>query len=154
MACYDQTGETAEGDYRIGLLLMIRYKSGYKYHLEETYTLHDHVLHGLLVVTDYIIIENGFINIRKGYAWDGPSGPAIDTKNFMRGSLVHDALYQLMRHGFVDISFRKKADQLLARICREDGMTYVRAWWVYAGVRIFAGKAASGKAVRRVITAP
>ena len=40
----------------------------------------------------------GHLIIKRSYAWDGPSGPTIDTKNFMRGSLVHDALYQLMRH--------------------------------------------------------
>ena len=35
--------------------------------------------------------------ISKGYSWDGPSGPAIDTPDWIKASLVHDALYQLIR---------------------------------------------------------
>jgi hypothetical protein len=30
------------------------------------------------------------LNILEEYCWDGASGPAIDTQNFMRGSLLHD----------------------------------------------------------------
>ena len=48
------------------------------------------------------IQPDGRLVIQKGYAWDGPSGPTIDTENFMRGSLVHDALYQLFREGKLD----------------------------------------------------
>ena len=29
----------------------------------------------------------------RGYAWDGPSGPTIDTPDAMPASLVHDGLY-------------------------------------------------------------
>ena len=65
-----------------------------------------------------------------GYGRDGPSGPTLDTRDFIRGSLVHDALYQLMREGLLDHS-----------IHREDGMTALRAWWVYQGVRLFGNPA-------------
>lgn len=54
----------------------------------------------------------------------------------MRGSLVHDALYQLMREGILDHKKdREAADELLREICKEDGMSSIRAWWVYQGVR-------------------
>lgn len=84
----------------------------------------------------------GLLTMKKGYAWDGPSGPTIDTKNFMRGSLVHDALYQLMRNGQLAPQWREGADQELRRICREDGMNRFRAWYVLQGVRKGAGFAA------------
>lgn len=79
----------------------------------------------------------GRLEIFEHYIWDGPSGPAIDTKTFMRGSLVHDALYQLMREGRLDRKHRKYADQLLRKICIEDGMAKWRAWYVYHAVRMF-----------------
>lgn len=85
--------------------------------------------------------KEGALTIKKGYAWDGPSGPTIDTKTFMRGSLVHDALYQLMRAGHLDYKLhRKLADRLLRRICLQDGMLAFRAWYVYKTVRIFGEK--------------
>ena len=93
---------------------------------------------------DYVILnETGTILIKQKYAWDGPSGPTIDTKNFMRGSLVHDALYQLIREGKLnDKEDRKVADQILRDICREDGMSSIRAAIVYRGVRWFGKSSA------------
>ena len=86
---------------------------------------------------------DGRLAIAQEYAWDGPSGPAIDTNNFMRGSLVHDALYQLMRERVLDYkSDREHADRILRDIVREDGMSRLRAWWVYRSLRWFGEKAA------------
>ena len=83
--------------------------------------------------------SDGVLTIRKFYAWDGPSGPTIDTRDFMRGSLVHDALYQLMRLGVLDYKVhRKRADEILREICLEDGMCSFRAWYVYQALHLFA----------------
>jgi len=59
---------------------------------------------------------NPTLLIERGYAWDGPSGPTFDTKDFMIPSLVHDALYQLLRNGFIDSACRIEADKELIRI--------------------------------------
>lgn len=91
---------------------------------------------------EYLCVRGGTLLIKKGYCWDGASGPAIDTANFMGASLVHDALYQLMREGVIPRSFRKTADKILREICLADGMSKPRAWWVYIAVRIGAGKSA------------
>ena len=86
-----------------------------------------------------------FVCIRKGYCWDGPSGPTVDTENFMRGSLIHDALYQLMRE-YPDLrTYRNGADRLLQRICIEDGMSRMRAALVYWGVKTWGKRAAGGE---------
>jgi len=83
------------------------------------------------------------LTVKARYAWDGASGPARDTPNIMRGSLVHDALYQMMRERLLDHErYREAADRLLRNICREDGMSGMRAWWVYWGVRVGGGCAA------------
>ncbi|WP_078126144.1 hypothetical protein [Leptospira alexanderi] len=86
---------------------------------------------------------DGLLSIDAGYAWDGPSGPTIDTKTFLRGSLVHDALYQLMREKKLDWQlYRDPADQLLKQICLEDGMNAFRAAYVYRFVRWFGESSA------------
>ena len=90
----------------------------------------------------FIFNENTLeLDILEGYCWDGPSGPAIDTQNFMRGSLLHDCLYQLIRDGYIIPSYRKTADIFLFKICREDGMSWIRGVWVYLGVRMFGWRA-------------
>ena len=75
----------------------------------------------------------------------------------MRGSLVHDALYQLMRLEELDYKTdRKYADQLLKTICREDGMSAFRAWYVHRLVRAFGEGAAkpTDKPQDKVICVP
>lgn len=87
--------------------------------------------------------DDGRLEIKNGYAWDGPSGPTIGTSNFMRSSLIHDALYQLIRLGAVPYDHRRHADSLLRKLCREDGMSRFRAWYVYVAVRLFGGSSAT-----------
>jgi len=72
---------------------------------------------------------DGRLVICEGYCWDGASGPTIDTPSTMRASLVHDALYQLIRLGQIPFSEVTKADDLFYRILREDGMSRFRAWY-------------------------
>ena len=123
---------------------MIFYKSGYKYQLAVDYEIPLTELNSFEIATDYVLLKDGVLTIFKDYAWDGASGPAIDTKNFMRGSLVHDVLYQLMREGRLPRGVKSYADKVLRKICLEDGMSRVRAWWVYEAVKRF-GKYATIK---------
>lgn len=133
---------------------VIKYKGGYKYQLVEGYHTTVEIFPSSMVRHDYIsLTPQGFLSIRKGYAWDGPSGPTFDTKSFMRGSLVHDALYQLIGEGLIPMSEREQADKELRRICLEDGMSAARAWWVYHAVRLFGNNAAETPE-KEPVTAP
>lgn len=60
----------------------------------------------------------------------------------MRGSLVHDAFYQLMRKKLIPLEKREYADWLLREICIEDGMSKTRADWFYLGVDLFGASSA------------
>ncbi len=134
----------------------ISYKKGYKYQIVESHEVDIDVVPPQDIISDYIrLTADGRLGLRKGYAWDGPSGPTFDTLNFMRGSLVHDALYQLMREEYLDKEmYRQPADRLLRYMCRQDGMSWIRAWWVYAGLRIGGGPAADPANKKPVTRAP
>lgn len=111
----------------------------WKYRLRTPYT-HDTGIIGYAGGDAWVRIhDDGRLQIAEGYAWDGASGPAIDTASFMRGSLVHDALYQLIRRRVLPPAARKPADGLLVSVALADGMWYVRSLWVYAAVRVFGG---------------
>ncbi len=115
----------------------------YKYQLMRDYTIDVEIDDlGEDVDTNFIALTTaGVLTVKNRYAWDGPSGPTIDTRSFMRGSLVHDALYQLMRGKYLDYKkHRKYADELLKNICLKDGMLKFRAWYVYKIVRMFGEK--------------
>jgi len=136
----------------------IHYRGGYKYQLVSDYSVIISIKHETDIYSPDGFIKlskDGILDIKRGYAWDGPSGPAIDTKTFMRGSLVHDALYQLMREDLIDKNiYRKEADKILFKICREDGMILIRASWVYTAVALGAKCAADPCSKRSIITAP
>lgn len=121
---------------------VIRYKEGYKYQLVEPYTYQTEI-YGFELDTDWIRLEpNGKLTAAKGYAWDGASGSTVDTKSSMRGSLVHDCLYQLMGIEPKLLVYRPYADDLLYKICCEDGMSSFRAYVWRKAVNWFGGKAA------------
>jgi len=134
----------------------IRYKVQGGYQLMEPYELWIPIEPSADAVENngYITLSPlGYLYIAKGYAWDGPSGPTVDTKNFMRASLVHDALHQLMRQSKLSWMHLKEADILLSEMCKEDGMSRIRAYWVYLGVRSAARKLAKTK-TRPILEAP
>ena len=117
-----------------------RQLSKYKYELLESYFHDVGICPAEDIFTRYVsLLETGVLAISERYAWDGPSGPTVDTKSSLRASLVHDALYQLMDMGLLPWSYRERADCLLRDIAIEDGMWRIRAWTWYHSVRL-AGK--------------
>lgn len=119
---------------------MIFYKKRrrYKYTLFADYQHPTNIRPSHSISTKFIDLDSsGLLTIKKNYAWDGASGPVFDTQRIMRGSLVHDALYQLMREKHLPQKARENADWLLREICLEDGMPKFNAELVYLAVDLF-----------------
>lgn len=132
----------------------LKYRAGYKYQLASDYALATTIT-GFSCETEFISLSaDGWLLIKAGYAWDGASGPAIDTRSFRRGSMVHDALYQLIRLGLLPMECREQADVLLHTIVIEDKMLPVRAWWVYQAVRWRGGYAILPSSENPILLAP
>jgi len=135
--------------------MKIKYQNGFKYQLSYDYKVNlKSCLPRAVKFHWFSISEEGEITIKRGYAWDGASGPGIDTKTIMRGALIHDVLYQCLRLGLLPEDFRKTADEIMREVCLEDGMSKIRAWWVYRGLRMFGAFAADKKNKREVLCAP
>lgn len=95
---------------------------------------------------DFVRIEDQELIIRKYYAWDGSTIPA---KNLFRifgwnsdkfckiASLVHDALYQLMRAELLDREYKDYADQLYRDLCIKGGMSNWQANLRYWALKKF-----------------
>lgn len=117
--------------------------TSYKYQVMEDYTIKINLKPLKRIrpkVARFLSLSpHGVLSIKKNYAWDGPSGPTIDTKDFIRGSLVHDALYQLMRESVLDYKVhRQRADEIFRELLLEDSMCSFRAWYAYQAVHLFA----------------
>ena len=134
----------------------IRYRAEYKYQLANAYKIGIPIRPRSDIEANFIDLDtSGSLLVKKGYAWDGPSGPVIDTEENMRASLVHDALYQLMRNSHLSSrTHRKAADKLFKDICKEDGVSNFRASAYYRALRKFGKPAASPQNKKKVHRAP
>jgi hypothetical protein len=118
----------------------------WKYQLTETLETRIGFLPPDNIDTEFILLRTtGQIITKKYYAWDGASGPCPDVKRVMKASLIHDALYQLMRLNLLDRRYRQAADLELKRFCLQAGMHKFWANLIYWGVRIFASKGVKGE---------
>lgn len=136
-------------------MLYIKFKKGYKYQLEEDFSMRADFLPPRHIDTYFIQFRlNGDLLLAKGYAWDGPTG-VPDLSSFMRASLVHDALYQLMRNDHLDLeNYRQPADRLMRKMCLQDGMNPLWAGIAYCGVRLLGESHARGSSKKELICAP
>ena len=134
----------------------IKYRADYKYQLAEDYQMNIPIQPRADIVTGFIELDTaGKLTVKNGYAWDGPSGPVVDTNENLRASLVHDALYQLMRNGDLRAHVhRKTADELFRDLCKADGVSSFRANVYYRVLRRFGKPAASPQNKRVVMRAP
>ena len=132
----------------------MKYTKGYKYQLNETLECVTSIHPWQEIETQFInITREGNLTIRKGYSWDGASG-GWDSRSFMRASLIHDALCQLINEKLLPRTYQIQADKLLKEICLEDGMFKIRAWWVYRAVRRFDKIGLKKYKPKEVYTAP
>jgi hypothetical protein len=130
---------------------MIRYRKGYKYQLVTTYGIQTSIKGSSHAIPFCSINMDGWLWVKAGYAWDGPSGPCPDVPCAMRGSLVHDALYELMRIGGLPRTNKDAADLLLYTLCKEDGMEELPARLILEGVEWFGKRFTEENAENPVI---
>jgi hypothetical protein len=134
---------------------MIHYRAGYKYQLTRDLMVETSIRPGAYIANAFCVLESdGKLFIRSGYAWDGASGPMMDTPTVMRASCVHDALYQFMREGMLSRDLQTAADWEFYRICRASGMSSIRALYSFCAVQLFGSSSTDPAHDRMELTAP
>ena len=90
----------------------------------------------------YASSKDSILEIKKGYAWDGASGPIINTQDTLVASLVHDVLYQAMRLNLIKSNSENKkiADKIFFEILKMHGVNSIRRKVWYLAVRLFGKK--------------
>jgi hypothetical protein len=142
-----------------GAAMSIHYRDGYKYQLDE-----DHIKQTPFVGMAFRIDgygelrQDGLLHIFRGYAWNGASGPTVDTEETIAPSAEHDFLYQGIESGRLPESMRNEVDDFFHRRLLECGMKKrpwmrFRAWTWRKFVGAFGGSHAARKP-RRVLSAP
>jgi hypothetical protein len=134
--------------------------SDYKYKLAAPYDAAWGELGDIALDTKWYSLRNGVLTVAAGYAWDGPSGPTLDTPATMRASLEHDVFYQMIRAGDLPPETRALGDAILRRRMEEYPSRFkwwakVRAAYFFRCVRGFGASSAERREVEpqdRIIT--
>lgn len=102
---------------------------------------------GLEYEDDFLkIVKTGLVTAKKGYFWDGASGPTVDTRSIIRPSLWHDVGYQFIRMRVVPLKYKEYFDLLLRDLIVQDAeligtpalwVHKIRAWYFWRGVHRF-----------------
>jgi len=130
----------------------MKYTSGYKYQVYEDVWIWTNIHPLDNIITPFtILFVSGWMLVKKGYAWDGPSGPTIDTPDTLTPSLFHDAIYQLIREEMLDPRWKVYADEWLGKMMEDRSsdvpplrfLQSLRARYWVAGVKNLSGGAAS-----------
>lgn len=133
---------------------VVRYQSGYRFRLKSAFRCQTGIKEACAGNEFVGLDAAGWLTIAAGYAWDGCSGPLADDATTIRGSLVHDALYALMREHGLSPTWREAADDLLRDLFVEDGLHHAMAGIAHAAVRAFGGAHIDPANARPVLTAP
>lgn len=92
------------------------------------------------VRTKYFSIVNGAIEAKKGYQWDGATGiPRIfQSDKLIVPSLIHDILCLGVEVQELPIKYRKVADKIFYKLCRDQGISWLVSKILYRAVRRYA----------------
>lgn len=132
----------------------IVYKKGYKYQLQSTHVIKTQIYCGVDIECPFITLyQDGYLWIHNGYAWDGLTG-VPDFDSGMRASLVHDALYQLMRTGRLNRKYKSDADILFYEILIQDETPHGVAALMYEGVKKLGDFATKASGERKLTVSP
>lgn len=83
----------------------LRYIDGLKYRSTESYWAMCNLRpHREIHLHRINLTRDGLFFLEAGYSSDGPSGPTIDTRDFMPGAMGwHDPCYELLRHEMLHV---------------------------------------------------
>ena len=135
--------------------MSISYCKGYKYQLRADAWIKTNLRPATIIYAELVtLFTNGWLRIKKYFAWDGCSGPTKDTKTNAIACLAHDALCYLMRMGVLSQKYLTQVDEEVKRLMLRDGAFKFRAKYYRKGLKLIGGGYAKPKNARKVYTAP
>ena len=132
----------------------VKIRKGYKYQLAEDALFFTSIIGYEINTTRLSLSQDGTLIIREGYACDGPSGFTIDRKENMSASVLHDALYQLMRMGGLPHYVWPEADAEYAKQMKKCGAWNITVRMNLWGLSIMQGTYAKPKYRKRIYEYP
>lgn len=130
-------------------------KANYRFQLAENLVIKTSVTPPATICHQFFTLAtDGWLIIKKGYAWDGISFfLSPQTTNSRKGTCVHDCFYQMMRLGLLDLIWKPWTDEEMRRVFIASGMFAWRANYMYQAVLKFGAPNVDPKNARPILLA-
>ena len=132
----------------------MKFRKNYKYQVAEDEVFKTSILGKNIIKKRLELHPDGTLIIREGYACDGPSGPVMDRKTNMTASVLHDALYQMMREKLLPHYYWRMADVEYGRELQRCGAWDITVRLNLAGLSYMKGKYALPENRKKIYEAP
>lgn len=80
------------------------------------------------------------LTVKRGYFFDGASGPVRDTQKTMVPALPHDVFYHAMRDKLLPLKYKRAVDKLFVKMCVDRGRSKLLAKTYLKGLKWFGGR--------------
>ena len=87
--------------------------------------------------TDFFKVHNFELTLKAGYSWNIEGLALFEAENLVLSSLVHNALYQLLKSRSIGMRFRKMSDKIFLKLAKESRVNFFRRRFIYRFYRIF-----------------
>ncbi len=131
----------------------MKYQKVQGFRVYEAWSYQTNIAVDRIIRTQYIDLVQGLLIMKPGFCFE-PSGPTFKTKTFMQASCAHDAIYWLIRNGYLEAKWKDAADALMREICILDKMNKLRAKWVYEAVSTFGDSSIDKSNRMKILIAP
>lgn len=153
------------------------YCKGYKQQLRADFHFVTPVKPAHSIITELVHLHpNGYLLVKKYFAWDGCSGLTRDDRTNTRSCLIHDAFYYLFRQGLLDLIWQETVDDFLQQMIERDTALLIeyykeamefwkerwyrflqklnRGWYYKICVRLLGRRCALTSSAREIFVAP
>jgi len=131
----------------------MKYWNGFKYVVAETFTVRTAIKGYSIAEPLSTLRKDGTLTVITGYAWDGNSGPCLDTRSSMEASCVHDVLCDYINHGLLPATLQPLVDQEYYTICVRKKMWWRIARWRMLAIRWYMTGKGSKRFKRKTVEA-
>ena len=128
------------------------YKTGYEHKTNCAWYFDTEVYPPETIETDLIrLTTKGSVRLRKHFSWNG-ANCCPEFKTSIRGSALHDALFQLLGSGLLDMKWLPQANKEMLKTCKKSGMWAITRVLIRTGLRI--GSRVAIKIKEKILIAP
>ena len=131
----------------------MKYQKVQGFRVAETWEYQTQIATDRIIRTEWVDLVEGLLIMKKGFCFE-PSGPTIKTKSIQQGCCAHDAIYFLIRNGYLESYWKEAGDDLMREVHLGDEVAKIRAGYFHWFVDKLGDPSIDPRNRKSILTAP